>query len=242
MQLNRVLALCGMASRRKANQAIFQGRVVVNGDCVQKPGQLVDIEKDEILVDGQRLVCPQRYRYILLNKPKGVITTVTDDRKRKTVVDLVNAEERLFPVGRLDLDTEGVLLLTNDGDLTYRLSHPKYEIDKLYRAWVEGRMRRKALKLLARGVDIDEGVNVNCDARILETKSNQTQVEIRIHQGKKRQIKRMLKAVGHPVIYLERIQFGSLKADGLSRGEWRDLSDDEVTALYRIAGLEREVA
>jgi 23S rRNA pseudouridine2605 synthase len=237
MQLNKYLALCGIASRRKASLPILQGRVIVNDDCVRELGRVVDPQKDRIFLDGHRLECPEKYRYILMNKPAGVITAVVDDRKRKTVVDLIASDVRVFPVGRLDYDTEGVLLLTNDGELAYRLAHPKFEIDKVYHAWVEGHVQKDTLQKLRQGVFIDKGVKVSGEVIVLERKANQTRVEIRIHQGKKRQVKRMMKSVGHAVLHLERIRFAGLEVNGLDKGQWRELTAKEVDTLYRITGL-----
>jgi len=238
MQLNKYLAFCGVASRRKANLTIAQGRVLVNNEVVQEFGRVVDPERDAIFLDGQRLKPPQHYRYILMNKPGGVITAAADYRGRKTVLDLVSVDERVFPVGRLDYDTVGVLLLTNDGELAYRLTHPKYEVEKVYEAWVEGRVKKSALQKLAEGIVLNGGVSVKGKAEILTQKDGQTLVEIRIHEGKKRQIKRMLKAVGHPVVCLKRTRFAGLTVNGLEEGEWRELTKGEVEKLYRNVGLD----
>ena len=237
MQLNKYLALCGVAARRKANMVIVQGRVIVNKEVVKKLGYKVDPEKDKIFLDGRLLKPPQIYKYILMNKPAGVITSVEDDRNRKTVVDLIGANERLFPVGRLDYDTEGVLLITNDGELSYRLSHPKYEVDKIYQAWVDGYVTEEALKKLAEGIVINPGVIVKGEAKILSRKEKKTLVKISVHEGKKRQIKRMMKAIGHPVVQLKRTQFAGLTVDGLKSGEWRELTGEEIKELYKQVGL-----
>ena len=237
MQLNKYLALCGVAARRRANRIIAQGRVVVNEEVVEKLGYKVDPEKDKIFLDGQLLELPQSYKYILMNKPSGVITSVEDDRNRKTVVDLVGANERLFPVGRLDYDTEGVLLITNDGELSYRLSHPKYEVDKVYQAWVEGNVTSQTIQKLMEGIAINPGVVVRGEAKILRRKRGKTLVEICIHEGKKRQIKRMMKAIGHPVIQLKRTRFAGLTVEGLEPGEWRELTPGEIKKLYQKVGL-----
>jgi len=235
--LNKYLALCGVAARRKVNIVIAQGRVIVNEEVVKKLGYRVDPERDKIFLDGQLLKPPQIYKYILMNKPAGAITSVEDDRDRKTVVDLVGANERLFPVGRLDYDTEGVLLITNDGELSYRLSHPKYEIDKVYQAWVDGYVKKEAIQKLAEGVTINPGVIVKGNAKILNREKRKTQVEIRIHEGKKRQIKRMMRAIGHPVIQLKRTRFAGLTVDGLKSGEWRELTIEEIEKLHQKVGL-----
>jgi pseudouridine synthase len=237
MQLNRYIALCGVTSRRKANALIHQGRVSVNDETVEMLGRVVDSEKDIVCLDSQRLRPPKRYRYLLMNKPNGAITSVLDGRGRKTVLDFVDVDDRLFPVGRLDYDTEGVLLLTNDGKLAYRLTHPKYEMEKVYEAWVDGRVGQSDLQKLAEGVVLNGSVRVCGEARILGRRGGQTLVEIRVHEGKKRQIKRMMKAVDHPVVALRRTCFAGLTVDGLDRGTYRDLTEEEVKALYRQVGL-----
>ncbi len=194
------------------------------------------------MLNGKRLDPPEKMRYILLNKPCGVITASEDDRGRKTVLDIVRVRERVFPVGRLDLDTEGVLLLTNDGELTYRLTHPRFEIEKVYRVFVKGRMKQDSINKLHRGVDIGENTTVNCEAKIIRNLKNSTILELKIHQGKKRQVKRMMEAVGHRVIRLERIKFAGLTIDGIGIGEWRELTEDEIRLLYNMTGLNREGA
>lgn len=240
MQLNRYLASCGIASRRKANVAILEGRVAVNGKTVDTLGRVVDPGTDRITLDGRGIELPAAHRYVLLHKPAGVITSAVDGRRRPTVLDVVGAKERLFPVGRLDLDTVGVLLLTDDGDLAYRLAHPRFEVEKVYEAWVSGTVGRGAMESLALGIVIQEGVTVSGDSRILAVEAERTLVEIRLHEGKKRQVKRMMKAVGHPVLHLKRTVFAGLTVDGLRPGDWRDLTEGEVEGLYRMTGLTRE--
>jgi 23S rRNA pseudouridine2605 synthase len=237
MQLNRYLALCGVASRRGANEVIRQGRVTLNGESVIRLGVQVDPDNDAVSVDGKPVRPEARKRYVLLNKPPDVLTTVSDDRDRKTVVDIIGLPERIFPVGRLDFDTTGVLLLTNDGDLAFRLAHPKYEIDKIYRAWVQGVVKLSEINQLRSGVVIDEDVVVNGDAEIIQTQKDKSLIEIRIHEGRKRQIRLMMKAIGHPVLSLERICYAGLTVGRLKPGEWRELTEKEVQKLYRITGL-----
>ncbi|MBN2030002.1 rRNA pseudouridine synthase [bacterium] len=239
MQLNKYLADCGVASRRKANLMIQQGRVDVNQEIVMEMGRVIDTEKDCVFLDGHRLKIPDHYRYLLMNKPDGVITAVEDDRGRKTVIDMIPYSERVFPVGRLDMDTEGVLLLTNDGELTYRLTHPKFEIEKVYHVWVKGRVRPKSIQKLKEGVIISDQVMVKGTARIIQQNAEKTLIEMHIHEGKKRQVKRMMKAVGHPVIHLRRIVFAGLTVDDLQSGTCRELTDREVQSLYRQVGLEK---
>jgi len=239
MQLNKYLALCGVTSRRKANYLIMEGRVSLNGDTVRKLGIVVDPKSDQVRMDGQLIEIPGHYRYVLFNKPAGIITSAVDGRGRRTVIEAVGLQERVFPVGRLDLDTEGVLLLTNDGDLAYRLAHPRFEIEKIYQARVAGRISDQAIRQLRRGVEIDPDVVVRGETRLLSRHSDRSLVEIQVHEGKKRQIKRMLRIVGFPVQKLVRINFAGLTVDDLKTGEWRDLSEKEVDRLYLMTGMKR---
>jgi 23S rRNA pseudouridine2605 synthase len=181
MQLNKYMALCGVASRRKANDLITRHRVTVNGKSVERLGVIVDPETDFIQMDGKALRAPRRFRYVLLNKPADALSTVRDVRGRKTVLDLVESPRGLFPVGRLDLDTDGVLLLTNDGGLSFRLTHPKFEIDKVYEAWVAGSIGPEHVNKLRAGLRIETGETVSGDARIIVRKADKTLVEVRVH-------------------------------------------------------------
>ena len=227
VRLNAYLARAGVASRRKADELIKAGRVTVNGD----PGQLNTFVEatDRVEVDGKR-VAPQRVAYVLLNKPAGVVTTASDPQGRPTVVDLVRHESRVVPVGRLDADTTGVLLLTNDGDVAHRLAHPKYEVEKVYEADVEGEPGEEALRRLAAGVELEDGRTSPAKVRRL----GPSRVELAIHEGRNRQVKRMLEAVGHPVLRLHRSRYAGLTPDGLAPGEWRELTAYEVAELGSI--------
>jgi 23S rRNA pseudouridine2605 synthase len=227
VRLNAYLARAGIASRRKADELIKDGRVLVNGE----PGQLNTFvsARDRVEVDGQQ-VAPQRLAYVLLHKPEGVVTTASDPHGRPTVVDVVKHEVRVVPVGRLDIDTTGALLLTNDGDLAHRLAHPKYEIEKVYEAEVEGEPSDEALTRLAEGVELEDGVTAPAEVRRLGPSS----VELSIHEGRNRQVRRMLEAVGHPVRQLRRSRYAGLAVDDLAPGAWRELGDDEVAALSRL--------
>ena len=224
MRLNAYLARTGVASRRGADELIKRGRVRVNGvrgelNTFVKEGDVVDL-------DG-RLLLPQRLAYVLLHKPAGVVTTASDPHGRPTVVGLVEHEARVVPVGRLDADTTGALLLTNDGELAHRLAHPRYEVEKVYEAEVEGEPSDEALAQLAEGVDLEDGRTAPAQARRL----GPSLVELSIHEGRKHQVKRMLEAVGHPVKRLNRSRYAGLTVEGLEPGEWRELSADEVEAL-----------
>jgi 23S rRNA pseudouridine2605 synthase len=224
VRLNAYLARAGIASRRKADELIKAGRVTVNGE----PGQLNTFvePRDRVEVDG-RPVAPQALAYVLLHKPAGLVTTASDPQGRPTVVGLVEHESRVVPVGRLDVDTTGVLLLTNDGELAHRLAHPKYEVEKVYEAEVEGEPSDAVLRRLAEGVELEDGPTAPAKACRL----GPSRVELSIHEGRNRQVKRMLEAVGHPVTRLHRSRYAGLTTDDLEPGKWRELTDDEVGAL-----------
>ena len=232
MRLNAYLARAGVASRRKADELIKAGRVTVNGE----PGQLNTFvaKRDRVELDGQPLA-RQRLAYVLLHKPAGVVTTASDPHGRPTVVELVSEHGvRLVPVGRLDADTTGALLLTNDGELAHRLAHPRYEVEKVYEAEVEGEPSDEALRQLECGVDLDDGPTAPADARRLAP----SRVELAIHEGRKHQVKRMLEAVGHPATRLHRSRYAGLTVEGLRLGEWRELEPGEVARLQSLARSE----
>jgi 23S rRNA pseudouridine2605 synthase len=224
VRLNAYLARAGLASRRKADELIKAGRVTVNGE----PGQLnTFVEKrDRVEVDGKR-VTAQQLVYVLMNKPAGTVTTASDPQGRPTVVDLVDVPERVVPVGRLDADTTGALLLTNDGPLAHRLAHPRYGVEKVYVADVAGRPDASALRALSEGVELDDGVTAPATARCLAPST----VELTLHEGRNRQVRRMLEAVGHPIRHLHRSVYAGLTLEGLEPGQWRELEPSEVQRL-----------
>ncbi len=230
MRLNAYLARTGVASRRGADELIQAGRVLINGE----PGQLNTRvgRRDVVELDGRRLEL-QPLAHVLLHKPPGVVTTARDPQGRPTVVQLVDHPARVVPVGRLDADTTGALMLTNDGELAHRLAHPRYEIEKVYEAEVEGEPTREALETIARGVELEDGRTAPARAQRL----GPGRLELMIHEGRKHQVKRMCEAVGHPVRRLHRSRYAGLGLDGLARGEWRELSRDEVEELRRSVGL-----
>ena len=227
MRLNAYLARAGFASRRKADELIKAGRVLVNG----RRGELNTFvaADDRVEVDG-RPVAKQRLAYIFLHKPPGVVTTARDPRGRPTVVDLVPREPRVLPVGRLDADTTGALLLTNDGDLAHRLAHPRYAVAKVYVADVEGEPSDEALRELAEGVELDDGRTAPAKARRL----GPSRIELTLHEGRKHQVKRMCEAVGHPVRRLHRHAYAGLMLGDLAPGHWRELTPAEVEGLRAI--------
>jgi 23S rRNA pseudouridine2605 synthase len=230
VRLNAYLARAGVASRRGADELIKAGRVLVNGE----PGRLntfVDAG-DAVELDGSPLA-PQRLAYLLLHKPAGVVTTARDPQGRPTVVGLVPGQPRVVPVGRLDADTTGALLLTNDGGLAHRLAHPRYEVEKVYEAEVEGRPTAETLARLREGLELEDGRTAPAQATLLRPDV----VELTIHEGRKHQVKRMLEAVGHPVRRLHRTAYGGLTLAGLRPAEWRELSDGELARLRALSRL-----
>ena len=228
MRLNAYLARAGVASRRAADELIKAGRVRVNGS----PGELNTFVEagDVVEVDGRRAV-RQRVAYVLLHKPAGVVTTARDPQGRPTVVALVTHPSRLVPVGRLDRDTTGALLLTNDGPLAHRLAHPRYGVEKVYEVDVEGEPDDRALARLAEGVELDDGVTAPAGVR----RQGPSRLQLTLHEGRKHQVKRMCSAVGHPALRLHRSRYAGLGLDSLEPGEWRELTGSEVERLRRTA-------
>ncbi len=234
MRLNAYLARAGVASRRRADELIREGRVRVNGET----GALNTVvgKHDVVEVDGER-VERQRLAYVLLNKPAGVVTTARDPQGRQTVVELVRSEPRVVPVGRLDIDTTGALLLTNDGDLAHRLAHPRYGVPKVYEVDVAGSPSADILARLSGGVELDDGMTAPALVRVVGRRTHWTRLEITLHEGRNRQVKRMCEAVGHPVRRLRRTRYSELDVNGLAVGEWRELTPSEVATLRAAAGL-----
>lgn len=235
MRLNAFLARAGVASRRRADELIREGRVRVNGER----GELNTVvgARDVVEVDGSR-VERQPLAYVLLNKPTGVVTTASDPQGRPTVVELVDHEVRVVPVGRLDADTSGALLLTNDGQLAHRLAHPRYGVPKVYDADVEGSLSPASLETLRRGVELKDGRTAPAEVRIIRRGSRLSRLEITLHEGRNRQVRRMCEAVGHPVRSLHRRRYAGLRLVGLGPGQWRQLTPEEVASLRELAGPE----
>jgi 23S rRNA pseudouridine2605 synthase len=232
-RVQKVLARAGYGSRRACEELIDDGRVAVNGRTAVL-GARVDVEADELTVDGVPVAIRPGLVHYLLNKPAGVVTTADDPQGRPTVVELVPSTPRVFPVGRLDLDTEGLLLVTNDGDLTHRLTHPSFGVEKEYLAQVEGTPSRGALRQLREGVTLDDGPTAPANA----SSPSPGVLRLTIHEGRNRQVRRMCEAIGHPVIRLVRTRIGPLADRSLPPGEWRPLTTDELRALQAASGPE----
>ena len=232
MRLQKYLASCGIASRRRAEIMIADGRVSVNGIIITEPGTQVDAENDAVFVDGSRILPEEEKYYIAYNKPVGEITSAYDPEGRPTVMDRFSGfPVRLFPVGRLDYDSEGLLLLTNDGDLMNRLLHPSYEIPKTYLTRVSNHVTEEKIRQLRRGVLIDGRMTSPAGIRLIRHDAFSTELLITIHEGRNRQVRKMVAAIGHQVVRLKRVGFGPVRLDDLPSGMWRKLSDEELDKL-----------
>ena len=230
-RLHKILAAAGIASRRASEKLIADGRVNVNGETA-KVGDFADPDTDDIVADGDQVSVEQK-RYLLLNKPTGFVTTVSDPHRRPTVMDLVNVRERVYPIGRLDTDTEGLLLLTNDGSFSQRMAHPRFEIEKTYLAELANALSVDGEALLTRGIRLEDGPTAPAVLKIVSNRRRR--VEITIHEGRNRIVRRMFESVGSPVIKLQRIRFGSLELDDLVKGRWREVTGREIDALLKSA-------
>lgn len=235
MRLQKYIALCGVTSRRKAEDLIVEGRVKVNEKIVNKLGTTINPDKDIVTVDDKRIRIESNKVYIMLNKPVGYVTTLRDEKNRKIVTDLIEGvKERIYPVGRLDADTSGLLLLTNDGDFAYKLTHPSNEIIKRYIAIVEGVPNKMELEKFRRGLVIDGRRTSKAFIKIVKRYENESILEIAIHEGRNRQVKKMCEAINHPVKKLKRIAIGNLEIGGLNIGNWRYLEAEEVQELVNL--------
>jgi 23S rRNA pseudouridine2605 synthase len=235
-RLQKILAAAGVGSRRQVESLIVAGRVAVNGQPATL-GRRIDPSKDAVEVDGSLVPLDTRLVYYLLNKPRGVITTARDPQGRPSVLDLVELGQRVWPVGRLDADTEGALLLTNDGEITRRLTHPSFEVPKRYVAEVTGHIGRQALRTLARGVPLGGGLTAPAQVALIQRRRRSSLVEITLTEGRNRQVRRMLDHVGHPAVRLTRTAIGPLMLGHLRAGNVRRLGLEEVTSLYRSCEL-----
>jgi len=236
-RLQKVIAHAGIASRRKAEELILSGNVQVNGKVVTELGIKVDPAKDIIRVNGKEVAIEEKKITILLNKPTKVITSMTDPQGRTTVIDLLDLKQRVYPVGRLDYDTEGLLLLTNDGELANRLMHPSYEIDKTYEVIIKGIPADSQLDRLRKGIRLEDGITSPAIVKRLEQKNHQTKIHITIHEGRNRQVRKMFEAIHFPVIRLKRIRYGFLTLKGVLPGNYRLLTEEESCRLRKLVDL-----
>jgi len=234
-RIQKVLARVGVGSRRAVEKMIESGRIAVNGKTATL-GDKIDADKDQVELDGSLVPLAENLVHYLLNKPAGVVATAADPEGRPTVVDLVDPGQRVWPVGRLDLDSEGAIIVTNDGDLALRLTHPRYEVPKTYLAEVDGSLSSSALTSLRKGVQLEDGPTAPTDARILDRAGGHTLIEMTIAEGRNRQVRRMCEAVGHPCVRLVRTAIGPLQLGRLKPGQWRRLSPVEVRSLYAASG------
>ena len=237
-RLNRYLARSGVASRRAADGLIASGAVLVNGRRPPPEGMLIEPGTDRVEVGGELITPLERRSYLALTQPEGYVTTASDPGSRPTVLELVAASTRVFPVGRLDRDSRGLLLLTDDGDLANRLAHPRHHVAKEYLALVDGVPNEADLRRLRLGVELEDGRTAPAEAEIVGTVRGRTQLRLLIREGRNRQVRRMLEAVGHPVRDLQRTAFGPLRLGRLKEGDWRRLRQPEVLALRRAVKLD----
>lgn len=233
MRLNKFLASAGIASRRKCDEIILSGVVAVNGKVVNELGTTVNEKKDKITVEGRVVKLPSSFVYIKLNKPKGYACTAKDEKGRKTIYDLVDCEERLFSIGRLDYDTEGLIILTNDGDFANKVAHPRYSIDKEYRVTVEGEVKESELAVMRKGVVVEGERMPSAKVEWLSFENGFTKLSVVIDEGQNRQVRRMFEAIGKTIKLLKRVRIGGVKLGGLSRGEYKDLTEEELNLLVR---------
>ena len=237
MRINKYIALCGVASRRKAEELILAGRVTVNDEVMTELSYKVDEENDIVKVDDKLIKEENKLVYILLNKPEGYITTVKDQFDRPSVLDLVSdIKERVYPIGRLDYETSGLLLLTNDGDLTYKLTHPKHEVDKTYVARVKGRLTKEEIERFKTGLKIEDYTTAPAKLKVIkyDEQRDSSLLEIKIHEGKNRQVRKMCKAINHPVLRLRRSAMGKIKIGDCEIGKYRYLTEDEIKYLKNL--------
>lgn len=236
VRINKYLAECGVASRRHSEKLVVEGKVKLNGKTITNLATDVNIDNDTIMVDGIKVELINKHVYIMLNKPKGYVCTTSDDKGRKTVIELIKShqDERIFPVGRLDYETEGLLLLTTDGDMSNRLMHPRHEVPKTYIAKIEGEVTEAELEKIRAGVILDGEKTKKCKARVVGVEDKIVRVEVVISEGRNRQVRRMFESINREVIFLKRVAIGDIKLGGLYRGEYRDLKSDEIEYLKNI--------
>lgn len=233
-RLQKYMASCGVASRRKCEEIITSNRVKVNGTIVNELGFKVDPSKDKVYVDSNLIFLEEKKVYIALNKPEGYVSTVKDERNRKTIMDLVEVEERIFPIGRLDYNTSGLLLMTNDGDIYNKIIHPRKEIDKVYIAIIKGVPSDEEIYKFCNGLDIGDYITSKANFEVIDKLEDKSKVRITIHEGKNRQVRRMCDKIGHPVIALKRISVGKISLNNLKRSQWRYLNESEIKYLKNL--------
>ncbi len=235
LRLQSYLAKAGLASRRAGEKLIIEGRVKINGKTVNELGSKVDPGSDKVEVDGKRIIYQPDFVYIVMNKPAGVVTTSKDPYGRPIVLDLIRGiKKRIYPVGRLDKDTEGLLILTNDGELTYKLTHPKNEIKKTYIAKVKGNITPKSIFILKQGVMLEDGITSPAEIEVLKADKKCSTLKIIIHEGRKRQVRRMCEAVGLSIMHLKRTHIEKFSLGSLELGSWRFLTDEEINYLKNL--------
>ena len=234
MRLNKFLSGAGIASRRKCDEIILGGEVTVNGKVVDSLGVIVNEKKDVVKYRGEIVSLPQSFVYIKLNKPKGYVCSASDDKSRPTIYQLINTTERLFSVGRLDYDTEGLILLTNDGEFANAVAHPRGEIEKEYKVSVEGKILESELAVLRKGVVVDGDRMPPAGVKLLSFDGKVSKISVIIHEGQNRQVRRMFEAIGKSIKLLKRVRIGEVKLGGLKRGDYRDLTTQELDSLVRV--------
>lgn len=233
-RLQKYMAECGIASRRKSEELISEGKVKVNGVIITEIGSKIVPSTDSVEFENRKIIPPQRRTYIILNKPTGYVSTCKDEKGRKTVIDLIDVNERIFSIGRLDYDTSGLLLFTDDGEIYNKVIHPRQSVDKEYIAEIYGIPSSEDIKKFCSGIDIGGYITAPAEFKIIKSDENISKVLIKIHEGKNRQIRRMCKAIDHPVIKLKRIAVGNIMLGNLKEGKWRYLSEEEVNYLKNL--------
>lgn len=238
MRLNKYLSKCGIASRRRADRLIQQGRVSINGEKITELGVIIDENRDEVSIDGKMVTLPPEPVYVMLNKPRGFVTSLRDEYGRRTVTELVkNVGQRVYPVGRLDLDTEGILLLTDDGELAYRLTHPKFLIRKVYLATVKGAFPPELVARFEEGIELEDGYVATAKGKLLSSQDKFSTLQLELTEGRKREVRRLCRMLGFPVQQLKRTKFGGLSCEGMKVGSWRYLNRKEIDKLKKKTGL-----
>jgi 23S rRNA pseudouridine2605 synthase len=238
IRINKYLARCGVASRRSADDLVSQGRIKVNDQVIDTPGYQVDESKDEVRFDDKIITPADKYTYLVLNKPADYVTSLSDPHHSRTVAELIKGvEARVYPVGRLDLDTDGVLLFSNDGEMAHRLTHPKYGITKIYLACVKGEISSTSLGQFPKGIKLPDGNVGKATVKVQKIKDGHSELLLELTEGRKREVKHLCKAVGHPVEKLTRIEFAGITAEKLKKGQWRYLTVREIKSLRKMVDL-----